>query len=43
MAYEMRDYNLDEVIYQDRVNIRPFSMELYSTIGKNEKYKFPII
>lgn len=43
MAYETRDYSLDEVIYQDRVNIRPFSIEVYSTIGKNEKYKFPII
>ena len=45
MNYEEYDnvYKEEDVIYQDRVNIRPFKQKLYSTTGYEEKFMFPII
>ncbi|MBE6062962.1 MAG: glutathionylspermidine synthase family protein [Clostridium butyricum] len=33
----------EDCIFQDRVNIRPFNVNVYSTINKTKKYQFPIL
>lgn len=34
---------LDDVIFQNRVNIQPLNNKVYSTINEKNKYQFPII
>lgn len=44
MNYEDNyEYGKEDFIFQDRQNVRPLYMDLYSVFGKREEYKFPVI
>ncbi|MBY7023678.1 MULTISPECIES: glutathionylspermidine synthase family protein [Clostridium] len=43
LDYEYTYNNNDDVIFQDRVNIKPIKMELHSVSTKENKYQFPIL
>ncbi|WP_315079321.1 glutathionylspermidine synthase family protein [uncultured Clostridium sp.] len=43
LDYEYADSENEDVIFQDRVNIKPISVDLYSVITKENKYQFPIL
>ena len=33
----------DDIVFQDRVNIKPLYAKVYSTIKEYSKYQFPVI
>ena len=35
--------NYEEYVFQERINIRPLKLDVYSTVNKLEKFQFPII
>ena len=43
MNYDSSAENYEECIFQDRINIRPLKINVYSTVNKSEKFQFPII
>lgn len=43
LSYDRVKIDFDDVIFQDRVNIKPLNNRVYSTIGEENKYQFPII
>lgn len=43
LSYDRVRDDFDEVIFQDRVNIKPLNNRVYSTIGEENKYQFPIV
>lgn len=43
MNYDYSAENYEECIFQDRINIRPLKINVYSTVNKSEKFQFPII
>lgn len=43
MSYEGIDKGLEDVIFQERVNTKPFEMVKYDTICSESKFHFPVI
>ncbi|SFB43169.1 glutathionylspermidine synthase family protein [Clostridium frigidicarnis] len=43
LSYEGIRKNVDNVIFQDRVNTLPFYMDRYSTIGYKKLFQFPVM
>lgn len=43
LSCNKRDVEIEDVIYQNRVNIRPLGNKIYSTIGEDNKYQYPVI
>ncbi|NFU49760.1 glutathionylspermidine synthase, partial [Clostridium botulinum] len=43
LDYECSYNQNDDVIFQNRVNIKPIKMELHSVSTKENKYQFPIL
>lgn len=43
MNSEFTEKKYEDCIFQDRVNIRPLKLDVYSTVDKQKKFQFPII
>ncbi|OPJ63471.1 glutathionylspermidine synthase family protein [Clostridium chromiireducens] len=43
ISYNKIDQELENIIFQDRVNIKPICIDIYSTMGKSKKYQFPVL
>lgn len=43
MSYEDTTNKLEEITFQDRVNIKPFKINISSTMGNESEYKFPVV
>lgn len=43
LSYNGIDGDLDDIVYQNRVNIKPLYNNVYSTMGEFKKYQYPVI
>lgn len=43
LSFDDLNRNLDDVVFQNRVNISPLSVDIYSTVKRYTKHQFPVI
>lgn len=43
MSYNGISKDLEDIIFQDRVNIKPFNININSTMGCSNRYQFPVM
>lgn len=43
LSYDEMSKELDDIVFQDRINIKPLYSNIYSTMKEESKYLFPVI